>query len=575
MKKYIFIIAVFLMLSGCEQFLDIQPTNIISEEAVKADPVLVDAFLTKIYSNVRWQTGAPDESMFTLGVCGGEHNVFAAWQNPFKAAMHIMDENGAHNLLEYWPYDNIRSANEIIEILEAATFDQETIDQKIAVARFLRAFMYFELVKRYGGVPLITEPQSIDQPIEELYVSRSKEADIYDFVADEVDAIVAVLPDSYSSDEFGKPTKWAAYALKSRAMLYAASIAEFSTITLPGGVVGIPQGQAAAYWQAAYDASMEIIDNSPHALYEANPDPQDNYAEIFTNDGNTEVIFAEVYNLGLLKTHSWNLYNMPDGFQTGWGSNGPVYLEQVEKYEYMDGSSGKLDWADLNNNVLFDIETFMHQKDPRFRASVFYPETPWQEKVVYFHKATIGTIDPGDTWPPKAPKRNYTKSGFLTRKRMDESIKLPIASEDETDFIVFRLGEMYLNAAEAAFHIGSMDAEALSLINDIRARAGMPPKAAITVDVIRNERAVELAFEEHRYWDLRRWRTAAAELNGMGFHGVDWTYDYAQKKYKLKLKLADYNQIRTFLDKNYYLPIGIDRRADNPNLIENPGYSSK
>ncbi len=574
MKRYICIIAAFLILLGCERILDVQPTNIIPEEAVKADPALVDAFLTKIYDEVRWQTGAPIQNMATLGVCGGEYNVFAGWQDPYKVAMQIMDENGAHELLDYWPYDNIRSTNEILEILEEATFDQETIAQKMAEARFLRAFMYFELVKRYGGVPLITEPQSIDQPAEELNVPRDPEADIYDFIATEMDAITDVLPASCSSDEFGKPTKWAAYALKSRAMIYAASIAEFSTITLPGGVLGIPQSAATGYWQAAYDASMEIIDNSPHALYEENPDPQDNYAEIFTNDGNTEVIFAEVYDLGLLKTHSWNLYNMPDGFRTGWGSNGPVYLEHVEKYGYMDGSSGKLDWADLNDSVLFDIETLMHQKDPRFRASVFYPETPWQDAVVYFHVNTTGTIDPGDTWPPKAPKRNYLKSGFLTRKRINESIKLPFSNEDETDFIVFRMGEMYLNAAEAAFYIGGMDAQALSLINDIRARAGMPSKAAITVDVIRNERAVELAFEEHRYWDLRRWRTAAAELNGMGFHGVDWTYDYAQKKYTLKLKDADYNQIRTFLDKNYYLPIGLDRRADNPNLIENPGYSS-
>ncbi len=574
MKKYIYFIAIFLTLLGCEQILDIQPTNIISEDAVKSDPVLVDAFLNKIYNAIRWQTGAPNERMATLSTCADEHTVFAGWQQPYKAAMHIMDENGAHDLLAYWPYNNIRSANEIIEILEEATFEEELVNQKIAEARFLRAFMYFELVKRYGGMPLITEPQSIDQPVEELNVPRDPEAALYDFVASEMDDIADVLPDSYSSDEFGKPTKWAAFALKSRAMLYAASIAEFSTITLPGGVLGIPQGQAAGYWQAAYNASMEIINNSPHALYNENPDPQENYAEIFINDGNTEVIFAEVYNLGLLKTHGWNFYNMPDGFRTGWGSNGPVFLEHVEKYEYMDGSTGKLNWDDLNNNVLFDIDSLMHQKDPRFRASIFYQETPWQDATVYFHKNTTGTIDPADNWPPKAPARNYKKSGFLTRKRVIEAIKLPISQEDETDWIVFRVGEMYLNAAEAAFQLGN-DAEALTLINDIRARAGMPDKATVDVDVIRNERAVELAFEEHRYWDLRRWRTAEETLHAQGFHGIDWTYDYDVKKYQLKLKDADYGQIRTFQEKNYYLPIGIEWLADNPNLIENPGYTAE
>ena len=572
MKRYILIIISTILIStGCTKVLDIKPTNMISEDDVKNDPVLVDAFLTKIYNRVRWQTGGHGNDMATLNVCGGEQNVFAGWQNPFKAAMDIMDAEGAHWLLDYWPYNNIRSANELIQMLAKSSFDQDFIDQKTAEARFLRAFMYFELVKRYGGVPLITEPQSIDQPTEELYVKRSPEAAIYDFIGSEMDDIVNILPDTYGADGFGRATKWAAYALKSRAMLYAASIAQFSTITLPDGVVGIPQSKAVAYYQASYDASMEIINNSPHHLYNENPDPQKNYAEIFIKDGNPEVILAEVYNLSLLKTHSWNYLCMPDGFRTGWGSNNDPYLEFVENYEYIDGTSGKFNWDDLNNKVLFNIDSIMGNRDPRFKASIFYPESPWQGSVVYFHKKTVGTIPPESNWPPKAPARNYKKTGFLVRKRVNEAIKLPISNEDETDWIVFRVGEMYLNAAEAAYYLGNTD-EALSLLNVIRDRAGMPPKTEITEDAIRNERAVELAFEEHRYWDLRRWRIAEQVLNGKGFHGVEWTYHFPERKYSMKLKDADFGQIRTFTEANYYLPLGIDRLADNPNLVENPGY---
>ncbi len=576
MKKYIIIIfAMMLVLPACNDVLDIKPTNMISEQDVKNDPVLLDAYLTNVYNAVRWQSGGRSNNMAVLGVCGGEMNVFAGWQGPYSTAMTIIDENGAPWLLDYWPYDNIRSTNEIIQILEnpESNFDDDFAKQKIAEARFLRAFMYFELVKRYGGVPLITEPQSIDQPIEELYVKRTPEAEIYDFIGKEMDEISQVLPSSYGADEFGRASKWAALALKSRAMLYAASIARFSTITLPDGVVGIPQSKEQGYWQAAYDAAIDIINDSPHALYNHNPDPQQNYAEIFVKDGNEEVIFAEVYDLGLLKTHTWNFLYMPDGFRTGWGSNGPIYLEFVEKYEYEDGTSGKLNWDDLNGQVLFDIDSVMGNRDPRFRASVFYPETPWQGSHVYFHSNTVGTIDPESGWPKKAPARNYKKSGFLLRKKINEAVKLPISMEDETDWIVFRMGEVYLNAAEAAFYL-NMNGESLDLLNEVRKRAGMPDKTEVTEDLIRNERTVELAFEEHHYWDLRRWRIAEQELNGKGFHGVTWVYNFPEHKYTMKLKSGEYGDIRTFQEKHYYLPLGTDRLADNPNLIENPGYSN-
>ena len=583
MKRFIYytilLFTLTICIAGCEDLLDIQPTNMITEEAVKNDPVLVDAYLTKVYQNMRFQSGEKNDdggygggnterNEAYIGVVGGELNVFAPWQQPWQGAVKIIDENGAHAQLEYWPYYNIRSTNEILQILKEATFDEELVRQKSAEARWLRAFMYFELVKRYGGVPLITEPQSIDQPVEELYVSRNTEKEIYDFIAEEMDELVDLLPDSYP-DEFGRPTKWAAYALKSRAMLYAASIAKYGCVQL-NGILGIPSGEADDYYQKAYDAAVQVINNSPHSLYRENDDPVANYAEIFFNDGNSEVIFAEVYDLGLLKTHSWNRVSLPEEF-SGMGSNHRMYLESFEKYDYRDGSSGKMNWTQLNGNTKFALDDLVLKKDPRFLATAFYQEMPWQGSRVYFHSKTVGTIPPGSDWPPIARKRDRVGTGFLVRKRIDEASKPDALNEDETDWIVFRTGEMYLNAAEAAFEIGDVD-EAERLINNIRDRAGMPAKEQLTITDIRNERFVELYNEEHRYWDLRRWRIAVEELNGKGFHGVDWTYYIDEDKYTLKLKDGDFNQVRTFSERNYYLPIGLDRLADNPNLVENPGY---
>lgn len=576
MKKILYI-GILILLVSCKDVLDIQPTNMISEEAVKNDPALVESFLNGIYNSTRLQSRGvnsnypPDEAL--LHVMSGEANVFAAWQVPYAAAMKIIDENGAHAAAEYWPYSNIRSANEIIQMLGEANFDEDDVKQQTAEARWLRAFMYFELVKRYGGVPLITIPQSIDQPVEELYVPRNSEKEIYDFIYSEMEEVANILPSSYGAAGYGKPTKWAAYALQSRAMLYAGSIAKYGTVQLDG-LLGIPAGEASSYFQKSYDAAMQVINNSPHALYKE-ADPVKSYGKIFTNDneGNSEIILAMVYSLPLLKTHSWSHLSIPEGFNRGWGSNNWMYLESFEKYEYKDGTSGTIDRAKMDGKVKFDLDELVWNRDPRLLATAFFPGTPWQGGTVYMHTNTVGTIPAGSSWPKVAPPRNRTKSGIMIKKRINEAILLPPYQEDDADWIVFRAGEMYLNAAEAAFEKGDAD-EAKRVINILRDRVKMPAKENLTIEDIRNERFVELYIEEHHYWDLRRWRTAVQELNGKGFSGIIWDYYIDEDKYTMKIKSGEYGNIRTFAERNYYFPIGLSRRADNPNLVENPGYTN-
>lgn len=350
-------------------------------------------------------------------------------------------------------------------------------------------------------------------------------------------------------------------------MLYAASIAQYGTIQL-GGLLGIPKSEAASYWTKSYDAAMQIINNSPHSLYKGNPDPMKNYGEIFTKDGNSEVIFAEVYDLSLMKGHNWNRDGLPQAF-SGPGANNMVIWEFAQKYEYMDGSSGKIDNIKLDGKYLFDINELMGEKDPRFRASVFYPECQFAGETVYFHINTTG-YDASSDWP-KAGRKRDIKQGLVVRKRMDEEKLQPGDLTDETDWIVFRTGEMYLNAAEAAFHLDN-EPEARRLVNLIRERAGMPDKPLITFALIQNERAVELAYEEHLYWDLRRWRIAETELHGKGFTKAVWVYDFPNNKYTMKPATADFGAVRSFTSRNYYFPLGNARLADNPNLVENPGY---
>jgi len=567
MKHLLIYIGLAFVLLSCEDVLDIKPTNMISEEDVKNDPALVDAFLSKIYNNVKWVPG--EAGLPGYQVLGGEANLFAGWQNGFKAAMEVMNENGSHGLLEYWPYDNIRSANEIIQILEHSDFEEDYVAHRLGEARFLRAYLYFELVKRYGGVPLITYAQSINAPFEELYLQRNSEKEIYDFIKTEMDAVALLLPEEYDASQFGRASKWAALALKSRAMLYAGSIAKYGEVQLDG-LLGFSSSDAEDYFTEALNAAKAIIDGGKHPLFREYNNPVENYNKLFLEDGNSEVIFAEVFDIDLLKAHSWNYLCMPDGFKTGWGSNNWLYLESVEKYEYIDGTSGAIERSELDNKTKFDLEELILKRDPRFLANCFYQGIPWDGGNVYSHSTTVGTIPPGSDWPKAAPPRNRAKTGFLIRKRVPEESFI-YGNEGGEDWIVFRTGEMYLNAAEAAFELGQTGVAELYL-NTLRDRASMPPKTGISIEDIRNERFVELYIEDHRYWDLRRWRIALEELNGKGFHGIQWTYHIEEDKYTLKIKDADFNQKRSFEERNYYMPLGNNRLADNPNLVENPGY---
>lgn len=589
------IIIAFIMtgMVGCTKVLDIQPLDMIAETAVFTDKNLIEANLLSLYDRTKFQELGNQEN-FRMGLLagpGGECRAFGDWQDPYIASIKIYDNTGA-GLLDYWAYTAIRQINEFINGVNGSSFEQSYKDQKISEARFLRGFIYHQMVKRFGGVPIITKVQSLSDPESELYPVRNKEAEVYDFIAKEMDEIALLLPASYPANDNGRPTKFAALALKSRAMLYAGSIAKFGTVDL-NGVVGIPAGEADKYFTAAMDASKAIMDNPAFTLYnKVASDPVKNFTQLFTDENNNpEVIFSVRWDATLNKGHSWDALCTPAGFTSGWNSNFNVFLEFMDLFDYQDGRSGVMNRALLTNTRSHDIDSLFGKRDPRFRASTFYPECIWQGKKVFFHSSTRYRNANGqivtstsetfvipnsvsaqfpDGFYAKAPNRNTQKTGVHVRKRCDEALTPAASGQSSTDYIVFRLGEILLNYAEAAFYL-NRNTEALDAINLIRARAKMPLRTSITEDNIRQERQVELAFEEHRYWDLRRWRIAEQLLNGKRLQGLNYVYDFEAKKYIITLKNAE-GTARVFQPRHYYLPLGIDRIADNPSLVENPGY---
>tara|TARA_B100001057_G_scaffold254431_1_gene254686 strand:+ start:2847 stop:4574 length:1728 start_codon:yes stop_codon:yes gene_type:complete len=574
-----------MILVGCAD-LDLQPTNMIGEDAVKNDPKLVEAFLTKIYHQTRWEPndhkGTRDNSgtnllhwRFVDYVVGGEGTLMAPWQEAIKASEAIPTNGGARESLNYWPYGNIRSANEIIEILGQATFDPETIMVQIAEAKFLRAFMYLELAKRYGGVPIELVPKQLDASYDELMTPRSSLQAVYDQIISDCDAAIADLPGTAMS---GKATKWAAHALKSRAALYAARIAKYHPQSADG-LTSIPASMATGYYTMSHASASAIIDSGKHPLHTGGGTYQKTASEVLTKKGNSESIFVVEYDLALGKTHMHGYFLMPDGFKSGWGSNSHIYEASMERFEYKDGTPGNKNRKMFNNKTWFDIEEVIYKKDPRYLAKAWTPEEVYAGRTVWFHDNTVGAINPnvkgrgGDVAPRRAPTRNRNRGGRLAQNRvpLDGSYEFIPYNNDDSDYVVFRTGEMYLNAAEAAFEIGK-PVRAKQLTNALRNRVGMPAKQQISLAKIKNERFVELFGENHHIWDLKTWRDAEAAIHLKPKWGVKWFRRGSDGMYKARRWRWNFSRNTAFLPKMYWLPIGTAKLADNPNLVENPGY---
>ncbi len=593
MKKIIlFLFGILAFGTSCEDPFELTPTGIISGDIVFSDESLSNAFLSDLYERSLFfiESGGTNIEMNLVNSMGGESRNFAPWQSPFGRVMNTdFNETGA-GVIDYWPYDLIRESNVFIHGLENSEKLPSSFTQvRSAEARFIRAFAYFEMVKRFGGVPLITEAQSIDATGDDLFVKRNSEKEIYDFIGSEMDAIAELLPSVADID--GRINKWTALALKSRAMLYAASVANFGKVQLDG-LLGFPQSEANTYYKKALDASKEIIDNGPYSLYRKSEDKVKNFSDLFLDEvNNPEVILAEKFDQTAGKSHSWDITGTPAGFGFAWNSNYPVYMETLENFDFVDGTSGKVDRAMYDDKTEIDPDWYFEQRDPRMRASIFYPGTEFKGGRVFFHRSTDytdpatgtvkrstseGFIIPGsDGWPGAGHPRHVggNPTGLLIRKRINPSTPDGVGSS--TDIIIIRLAEVMLNYVEAAYYLGDPYGDMASILNDqIRDRAGMPALSTseITEDKIRQERRVELAFEEHVFWDLRRWRIAVEELDNVQKHRTHFRYNYDTGKYTIKLADGDLGRVRLFKERNYYYALGLNRIADNPNLVENPGY---
>lgn len=585
MKLYIKYLTIGLMattmLSSCTDILDKKPLTEVSDNDLWSDPALLKAFVNSRYNQMgvngaeSMQSSIVDETELTW-LRGCETHNFARLSPTDLGRM-----NGA-----WWGLDNrswstkwtnISNCNIFFEHVDNVAFTDEAEKTKlVGQVRFIRAFEYWDLIARWGAMPIITKSFSINDRDEIVDQKRNTYKECIDFLVGELDQAAKELPANWSGDDYGRATSVAALALKSRILLYAASPLMNEDVKIPEVGFTTPEPDR---WQKAAKAATEALDAAQAAgneLYNLDGDPSKNYQMIFMDNtaANKETLFARMgtNSAGGESISNCDQYNNPNGYG-GWGGNCPLQ-ELVDAYEVVkDGVASKFDW----NNPEEKANPYAN-RDPRFYATILYDGAKWMTRNVetYFDVDSNGKITGGgkdtkfgnDSW-------NASPTGYNMKKFMDEGYALNSWNFCARNWIHLRMAELYLNKAEALYHTGDEEG-AREALKPIRERAGMPAVTATGADLleaIKNERRIEFAFEEHRYFDVRRWKEAPKYF-GSTVHAITIKkYPDGKKTYEVDKLRSDVGGDRKWDDKMYWLPIPKSEMDKNPNLVQNPGYN--
>ncbi|KEO75637.1 RagB/SusD family nutrient uptake outer membrane protein [Anditalea andensis] len=548
MKKYILIAAtVIVTCTSCndDEFLNRDPRNILIDNQVFNDPAIVLSVVADLYARY------PEYQQIN----GNVHD-HANFNEAFSS-----QDYGRHGNQDFgygdwgwWNYGFVRELNLFLEKIAIANQLDEGVRSRFeAEVKWLRASVYFDAVKRVGGVPLILQTLEYDFSGDPSYlrVSRAKEHEIYDFILQEMDAILPALPANAEIKD--RATKGLAIALKSRAALYAGSIAKHGVrtpeVSLPGGEVGIPASMANGYYTTSLEASLQLLSGEMgnYHLYMKNPDSLSaNFASLFIDKNqNPEAIFVNDFRLRSGKINHWTLENQPRSMSEDGVNGGRVNpsLNFVQSFELLGNNSfSPFPIRDASGNfIVYDDQLDIFRgRDARLYATVMLPGSTYRgsndkvdiwaglfrpqngEIISADQPGVVQTVDGTDKqvvgFDGPINGFNFTaQTGFLIRKYIDPTPGAgQIGTQSDVWYIRFRIGEIVLNAAEAAFELGDLGLAAQHL-NEIRQRAGFTTDLSagdITFDRIVHERRMELAFEGHELWDMKRWRIAHLILDG-------------------------------------------------------------
>jgi hypothetical protein len=604
--------ALGMLLTACkDDILDTQPLDKAPAELVWTDAPFAESAVTEMYNglhdgilNQESMDCITDNALYNFGK-----------QNIMEAAISPSNTGWVNNTYEWGEmYKRIRAANIALQNLANPKFENvnNLADRLKGESYFLRAYFYNQMLRYYGAIPIIKTPYTLTSP--DFTIGRNTYEECVNFIVSDLDSAALLLKGKDLKS--GRATQGAALALKARVLLYAASdLHDIPTAigksTVLNGfakkeLLGYVSGDRAARWQKAKDAAKAVIDLNwygykldllaPVSAEEAKAFYTNAY--LSRNGGERDAIFSKYYIRA--SSDDWGSWyprnNGPNGYH-GWTSSEPTQ-NLVDDYEMMDGT--KFDW----NNPAQAAAPY-DNRDPRFYASVLYdgaqwkPRTPDGAGVDPFGQIQMGQYQTGsasspvtffglDTRNSSIENWNGTRTGYAIRKFIDPDPSLvDMNTRQEVPSIQIRFTEVVFNYAEACMELG-LEAEAKEWINKIRFRAGMPAiteTGAALKERYRNERNIEMMFEEQRFYDARRWMIAPETLGQKAMIMIITAtlkpgksvavYKYSKDNYEYKYTVQPIDvgtENRKWDDKLYFPPINRDEMNRNNKLVQNPGY---
>jgi hypothetical protein len=564
MKKLIILIFILSLYSCNKDILEISPQDRIAEDVVWTDESLVKAYHTALYNaiphgfHLHMYSKYTDEAYNTAPDWSGAGHFARNTYNPDN----IGSSSGGDfwgSYMSYWNrgYQFVRKINVFLEKMAENQLSFSDKDKLIGEAKFLRAFIYFELFKRYGGIPIVDRSYAFG---EEETFKRNTVDECVAFMEKDLTEAIPQLPDRYLATQanYGRATKDACRALLSRLLLYAASPLFSPT-------------HSTQKWQKAADAAEALL-NSGYTLY---PD----YRKLFILPSGTaqdEYIFCR--NFTTANGHQAPMNNLSrryGAYGGWWASNGPSQ-NLVDDYDMINGEP-PFNWAgnvqSVNPASGYNPGRPYFNRDPRFDASIIHDSTVYHGDLFEMWVSTSGTQWGFDSYKQSG---DNPRTSYVIKKFMPEA-DVPINWQTfyTNPWPHFRLAEIYLNYAEAKFELGD-EPVCRQYLNMVRARTGvnMPPiPASVTGEELRqrlyNERRIELAFEGHRFFDIRRWKITPV-IESRPIRGMDIVKN-------LTTGATTYSPVQLlvktpFQDKMNLLPVETNEIRRNPELTQTPGW---
>ena len=598
MNRNIFITILFacgISFTSCSDYLDTTPKREFSDVAVWSDPALVETFINNIY----FMLDEPMSAGRLKAVLVDEaHYRGNQGSNDFNNCLMTPDTYlgwGAACRYRTWDemFRNIRYCNLFFDKVDEVPFSTSLVDgvtekdRMIGEVTFLRAYNYFNLITMFGGVPIITQSYGLT---DEFEVPRNSFEECINYIVTECDKAAALLPVRHTGNNDGRATKGAALALKSRVLLYAASDLYHSTSQLFPSFsnpefLGFMGGDRTARWQAAKNAAKAVMDLGIYRLFNADPAPTDSIAqslaEFFISKNSEEDIFVKYFVP--IMGQNYGLYTGPNGFHT-WGSNAPIG-NLVDDYEMSDGT--KFDW----NNPAHAANPYAN-REQRFYATILYNGAyfmPRPADVVPLEPHGIIQTGRYEVWNPETSSVqivhgvdtrnspiedwNGSETRYYTRKFFDTSVDAQYYKQEVT-WRFIRYSEILLNYAEACIELGEDD-EARTYINMIRKRAGLPSVTATGAalkESYRHERRIEFAFEDHRFFDVRRWMICPQVYVPATRADIVYKLNADNTTSDTPIVVHEEWNSRSWKDSHYYFPILRAEMNKNAQLVQNPGY---